>query len=309
MVVSFLMLIAGFILLIKGSDLFVDGVSSVAKMIGIPSVIVGLTIVSMGTSAPEAAVSIAAGINGSNEIAISNLVGSNIFNILCVAGASAAIMPFAVDKVVLKRDFPVCIAIMVAAIVMCLDGNVSRLDGVLLLLFFIAYMIYLVYDAVKRRISEESDEKLLSPVRSAVYIVIGIAAIIAGAPIVVSAAKNIAYAFGMSETMVGFTIVAIGTSLPELIVSVVAAHKGESGIAIGNVVGSSIFNISFILGISAAANPIAVVDESMRDLLLMLGVAILAFIFCITQRKLNRTEGIALLAIYVAYTTYLIISI
>lgn len=305
--ITIILLLIGFVLLVKGSDLFVDGSASVARLLGIPAVIVGLTIVSMGTSAPEAAVSITAGFKGSNEIAISNLLGSNTFNMLCVAGLSAAITPFAVDRLILKRDFPVCLGIMAVTIIMCLDGVVSRIDGIILLVMFVAYISFLVYSAIKNRETSDDEEKTLSPLKSVIFIIIGLAAIIAGGQLVVSSAQKIALAFGMSETLVGVTIVAIGTSLPELVTSVIAAKKGQSGIAIGNVVGSSIFNLAFVLGMSSTANAVAVVPEAFIDAGIMLGVNALGFVFCLTGKKLARREGVALLCIYAAYTVYLII--
>ncbi|MCH5212388.1 MAG: calcium/sodium antiporter [Oscillospiraceae bacterium] len=308
MVITIVLLLVGFVLLVKGSDAFVDGSSSVAKLLGVPGVIVGLTIVSMGTSAPEAAVSVTAGFNGSNEIAISNLVGSNAFNMLIVAGLSAAITPFMIDKIVLKRDFPVCLGIMAVTILMCLDGVVSRLDGIIMLVIFVAYISYLIYDAVKNRGSadENDDEKPMSTVKSIIFIIVGLAAVIAGGQCVVSSAQKIALALGMSETIVGLTVVAIGTSLPELVTSVVAARKGHSDIAIGNVVGSSIFNLAFVMGMSSTANPIGVVPEAIIDAFIMLGVNALGFVFCITRRKFERWEGITLVCIYAAYTAYLL---
>ncbi len=307
MVLTVILLLVGFVLLVKGSDVFVDGSSSVAKLLGVPSVIVGLTIVSMGTSAPEAAVSITAGFQGSNEIAISNLVGSNTFNMLVVAGLSAAITPFMVDKIVLKRDFPVCLGIMLVSIIMCLDGRASRLDGVILLFIFVCYMGLLVYSAVKNRETAEDNEKPMSPIKSILFIIIGLAAVVAGGQLVVNSARNIALAFGMSETLIGVTIVAIGTSLPELVTSVIAARKGQSGIAIGNVVGSSIFNLAFVMGLSSAANPIGVVPDALIDAFIMLGVNALGFVYCITGRKFARWEGISLVCVYIAYTVYLIL--
>ena len=306
MLLTVIFLIIGFVLLVKGSDVFVDGSSSIARLLGIPAVIVGLTIVSMGTSAPEAAVSITAGIKGSNEIALANLVGSNVFNMLMVAGISAVITPFAVDKIVIKRDFPVCLGIMAATIIMCLDGVVSRVDGIILLVVFVAYIAYLVRSAIKTRETSEDDEEPMSPVKSVIFILVGIAAVILGGQLVVNSSKTIAAAFGMSENLIGLTIVAIGTSLPELVTSVVAARKGQSGIAIGNVVGSNIFNLAFVLGMSSTANAIAVVPEAMIDALVMLGVNLLGFIFCFTGKKLLRWEGIVFVMMYVGYTAYLI---
>lgn len=306
MLLTVILLIIGFVLLVKGSDVFVDGSSSIARLLGIPAVIVGLTIVSMGTSAPEAAVSITAGIKGSNEIALANLVGSNIFNMLMVAGISAIITPFAVDKIVIKRDFPVCLGIMAATIIMCLDGVVSRVDGIILLVIFVAYTAYLVRSAIKNRKASDEDDDPMSPVKSVIFILIGIAAVIIGGQLVVNSSKTIAAAFGMSENLIGLTIVAIGTSLPELVTSIVAARKGQSGIAIGNVVGSNIFNLAFILGMTSTANAIAVVPEAMIDAFVMLGVNLLGFIYCLTGKKLLRWEGIVFVIMYIGYTAYLI---
>ena len=306
--ITFILLIIGFVLLVKGSDIFVDGSVSVAKLLRVPAVIIGLTIVSMGTSAPEAAVSITAGIKGSNEIAISNLVGSNIFNMLCVAGVSALITPFMVDKIVLKRDFPISIGIMVLAAVMAITGNtVTRVEGGIILVIFVVYIAYLIRNAIKNRETGDDDEKPMSPIKSILYIVIGLAAIIGGGQLVVESAKVIASTFGMSETLIGVTIVAIGTSLPELVTSIVAAKKGQSAIAIGNVVGSNIFNIAFVLGLSSAFTPIAVVSEAMIDNLVMIGVNAIGFVFCLTGKKLNRVEGIIMVCLYVLYTAYLIV--
>lgn len=307
MLVTVILLIIGFVLLVKGSDVFVDGSSSVARLLGIPAVIVGLTIVSMGTSAPEAAVSITAGIKGSNEIALANLVGSNVFNLLMVAGISAVITPFAVDKIVIKRDFPICLGIMAITIVMCLDGVVSRMDGIILLVIFVAYIAYLVRSAIKNREVSEDDEEPMSPMKSTIFILIGIAAVIFGGQLVVNSAKVIASAFGMSETLIGLTIIAIGTSLPELVTSVVAARKGQSGIAIGNVVGSSLFNLAFVLGMSSTANAIKVVPDAMIDAFVMIGVNALGFIFCLVGKKFTRWEGIICVMMYAAYTAYLLV--
>ncbi|MBR0366604.1 MAG: calcium/sodium antiporter [Clostridia bacterium] len=307
MLLTIILLIIGFVLIVKGSDLFVDGSSSVARLMGIPAVVVGLTIVSMGTSAPEAAVSITAGFRGSNEIAISNLVGSNTFNMLCVAGLSAAITPFVVDKIIIKRDFPVCLGVMAITILMGLDGVISRLDGIILLAIFVAYITILVISAIRNHDKEEDGEKPMSPVKSIIFMVIGLGAIIGGGELVVRSAQKIALAFGMSETLIGVTIIAIGTSLPELVTSVIAARKGQSGIAIGNVVGSSFFNLAFVLGMSSAANPVGVVPEAMIDAVIMIAVNALGFVYCITGRKLARWEGISLVCIYVAYTAYLIV--
>ena len=308
LITAVLLLILGFVLLVKGSDIFVDGSSSIARILGIPSIIIGLTIVSMGTSAPEAAVSITAGLKGSNEIALSNLVGSNIFNMLCVAGFSAVITPFLVDDIVLKRDLPICIIASVIAAIFAVTGNViSRIEGIILLVIFVSYIAYLVMDAIKNRAQSEEEEKTLSPLKSVLFIIIGLAAIIFGGQLVVNNAKVIAKVFGMSETLIGLTIVAIGTSLPEFVTSIVAAKKGQSAIAIGNVVGSNIFNITFILGMSTVFTPIAVINEAVIDALFMIITMAAGYICCLTAKKLTRAEGIFFVLMYVIYTAYLII--
>ena len=307
MILMFILLIVGFVLLVKGSDVFVDGCSSMAKLLGIPSIIVGLTIVSMGTSAPEAAVSITAGIKGANEIAFSNLNGSNIFNTLCVAGCSAAIMPFAVDRLVIKRDFPIYICIGALVLIMALDGMISAFDGVVLLIVFAAYLGYLVYSAMKNREVMADDEERPMPIfKSILFILIGLAAIILGGQLVVKSATEIARTFDLSKTLIGVTVCAIGTSLPELATSIAAAKKGESDIAIGNVVGSNIFNLAFILGMSSAITPIAVVPEAMTDTIIMLVTGALVFAFCAAGKKLGRVQGITSVLIYIVYAIYLV---
>ena len=302
------LLIIGFALLVKGADVFVDGSVSAAKLLGVPAVVIGLTIVSMGTSAPEAAVSITAGIKGSNEIAISNLVGSNTFNMLCVAGVSALITPFFVDKTVLKRDFPFSLALMVLLAVMAFTGKtISRIEGAVLFVIFLSYIAYLIRNAIKNREKSNNNEKPMSPAKSVIFILIGMAAIICGGQIVVGSAKVVAGFFGMTETFIGVTVIAIGTSLPELVTSIVAAKKGQSDIAIGNVVGSNIFNITFVLGMSSALNPIAIVDESLIDAIVMIAVNIVGFMFCLTTKKFNRAEGLIMVCMYAFYTGYLLI--
>lgn len=305
---NILLLLVGFVLLIKGADFFVDGSSSIAKLLKIPSVIIGLTIVALGTSAPEAAVSISAGIQGSNEIAISNVVGSNIFNMLVVVGACALIKPFSLDKNILKRDFPVNIAATIVLLAFAFIGTIlSRFDGVIMLVLMIAYIIWLVVAAMKNR-KESSDEiKTLSPFVSIICIIGGIAAIIFGGNLVVENAKSIASAIGLSETFIGLTIVAIGTSLPELVTSIVASKKGENGLALGNVVGSNIFNLLFILGISSSITPIAVDQRAIANIVFLFIMTVLMYILCVSSKKLGRISGAVMVSAYIAYTVYLVI--
>lgn len=306
-----LLLLIGFVLLVKGADFFVDGSSSIARILGVPGFVIGLTIVAMGTSAPEAAVSITASAQGSNEIAISNVVGSNIFNLLVVAGLCAVIKPYKIEKIMLKRDFTVNVVInVVLLLMMALGSALGLLDGILLLVGIIAYVGFVVYSAFKNRDSMEEDTtaKKMSPVLSVVCIIGGLAAIIGGGQLVVNNAKAIAYALGWSETFVGLTIVAIGTSLPELVTSIVAARKGESGLALGNVIGSNIFNILFILGLSSVISPIAVNTEAFINVVILLVITALVYVACLVKKGMGRVVGATCVLTYVGYTAYLILA-
>lgn len=313
MFINILLLIVGFILLIKGADFFVDGSSSVAKLLGVPAVVIGLTVVAMGTSAPEAAVSITAGIAGSNEIAISNVVGSNIFNMLVVVGVCAAIKPFALDSDIMKRDFPINLiasAIMLAMIV--IGGSLGRIDGIIMLLIMAAYLTWVVITAIKNRENAEEEVKALNPILSIVFIIGGLAAIIFGGDLVVDNAVAIAKAVGWSETFIGLTIIAIGTSLPELVTSIVAARKGESGLALGNVVGSNIFNLLFILGLSSSISPIAIAADSIINGIILFAMTAVMLVWCTLANKkgkLGRASGIIWILFYVAYTVYLLLAV
>ena len=310
MALDIILLLVGFVLLIKGADFFVDGSSSIARHIGIPAFVVGLTIVAMGTSAPEAAVSITAGIAGSNELAISNVIGSNIFNLLVVAGACAIIKPYKVEEVMLKRDFPVNVIISALLIVMMVIGNVlGYINGIVLLVGIVLYVLFVVLKAVRHREKDEGEEiKKINPVLSVVLIIIGLAMIIFGGDMVVDNATDIALKLGWSETFVGLTIVAIGTSLPELVTSIVAARKGESGLALGNVIGSNIFNILFILGLSSSITAIPVDTQAIINAIIMLVITALVYVACLIKKGMGRLVGSLCVLGYVAYTAYLIIA-
>lgn len=301
-------LLLGFVLLIKGADFFVEGSSSVAKLLRVPSVIIGLTIVAFGTSAPEAAVSITAAIAQKNEIAVGNVIGSNIFNLLIVIGACAVIAPTPIDKKILFKDYPFSMVITaVLLLVMLLDMKMGLIDGVILLLFFAYFLFRTVQHALRNRTENEGEEvKALSPFLSVVYILGGLVAIVIGGDLVVDSASEIATVFGLSQTLIGLTIVAMGTSLPELVTSLVAAKKGENGLALGNVVGSNIFNILFVLAMSCSISSIPVQMESIYDLVVLLVASAVTWVFCKTKFTVNRIEGSSMIAIYAAYMVYII---
>ena len=303
---EYILLIVGFILLIKGADFFVDGASSIAAKLKIPSLIIGLTVVSMGTSMPEAAVSISASLSGNNGISLGNVIGSNIFNLLVVVGVSSMILPIVTDRDILRRDMPINIAITAVLCALLMDGNLSRIDAAILLVLFATYMFILIRSALKNRTQEEEQTKVLSWTKSLIFVVLGAAAIIFGGDLVVDSATEIAITLGMGETLVGLTIVAIGTSLPELVTSIIAAKKGDSGIAMGNVVGSNIFNILFILGMAGVIQPMAADSAFFIDAGILIGVSLIMLLFAFTKKKTDRLEGATSTMIYVAYTAYII---
>lgn len=300
----YVLLILGFILLIKGADFFVDGASSVAKLLKIPSVIIGLTVVAMGTSAPEAAVSISAGLSGNSDIALSNVVGSNIFNLLIVVGVSAIISPIATEKVIITRDIWWSLGAAGVLFVMMLDMSISKIEGVLLICGMIAYIAILIGSAKKNR-TEGDGIKTMSPVKSVIYILGGLAAVVFGGNLVVDNAVLIAKAIGMSETFIGLTIVAVGTSLPELVTSVVAAKKGDSGLAFGNVVGSNILNILFILGFASTLSAINASTILIIDTAILMGITLVMYAIGRSHGKTTRLEGILCVAMYIVYTAYI----
>lgn len=303
---DYIILIIGFLFLVKGADIFVDGSSNVAKIFHVPSVIIGLTIVAMGTSAPEASVSISAGLLGNNDIAIANVIGSNIFNLLGVVGICALLMPFDTDKSILKRDLPINIIISILLLIMFIDGKLGMFDGILLVVLMVSYIVIMIKEAIKHKVDEEVIKPISLP-KSIIMIILGLVMVIVGGNFVVNSASNIAYSLGMSENFVGLTIVAIGTSLPELVTSLVAVFKKEAGLALGNAVGSNIFNILFILGASAIVSPLTVNPESIMDCGIMIVVGIMMYIFAKTKKNFNELEGLTAIMSYVCYTVFLFI--
>ncbi|MCQ2976787.1 MAG: calcium/sodium antiporter [archaeon] len=315
---KYVLLIVGFLLLIKGADFFVDGASNIAKRFNISSLVIGLTVVAFGTSLPEASVSISAGFAGSNQLCLSNVIGSNIFNLLVVIGASVLFKSMVVDNVVLKRDFPfsiiTTIMVWLMGTTLIIKGDVasiSRIDGTILLVIFILYMIYIVWDCLKKNKKltekEKAENKKIKIFKNLVILIIGLAGIIIGGNLVVDSATKIALSFGVSEALIGLTIVAIGTSLPELVTSLVAIGKGSSDIAIGNVVGSNIFNLLFILGTSATLKPIEVQSGLDVDILFLSIISIIVYIFGLTGKKITRVEGISMLICYFLYVIFMLV--
>lgn len=312
-----LFLILGFVFLVKGADIFVEGSSSIAKRLHVPSIIIGLTIVAMGTSLPETAVSVTASLANNNALAVSNAVGSNIFNLMVVIGFCAVLTPVAVQKDVLKRDFPFS---MLCAILLFVLGCIGPMilghfDGIILLALFAVYVVFLIRSALKasksgntsddESIAAAEEMKMISVSKSIFFIVAGAVGIALGGDVVVNSASNIATKFGMSQTLVGLTIVSIGTSLPELVTSIVAARKNEVDMALGNAIGSNVFNILMVLGIASAISPIAFLTENLVDIAILMVFSVLVWIFAWTKKKLTKPEGAVMLLLYAAYVVYI----
>lgn len=314
---SYILLIIGFLLLIKGADTFVVGSSSIAKIFNVPTLIIGLTIVAFGTSAPEAAVSVTAALKGNNDMAIANVVGSNIFNILAVVGIAAFINPIKVQKSTIIKEFPFAILASVVLLILAHDikfqgydeNLLTRADGLMLLSLFGIFMYYLIEMALtsKEDMNVDQAKENISMAKSVLMSVLGIIGILIGGQLVVNSASSIAIAWGMSENLVGLTIVAVGTSLPEFVTSIIAARKGESDIAIGNVVGSNLFNILFVLGLSATISNISVHPVVFIDMLIMIIVTILAYALAATRKSINKFEGAILAMLYIVYMIFVII--
>lgn len=319
---NYLYLILGFILLIKGADFFVDGSSSVAKILRVPTIIIGLTVVAFGTSMPEFSVSVTAAIKGNNDLAVSNVLGSNIFNLLVVLGCCALVHPVQAKWSLLKKEFPFSIFITVILLLLNADFSITKVlegdksfglgrwGGLLLLVLFFVFLYATVKTAMKSRnetVNDKEDYKVMRPLKSAVYIAVGLAGIVWGGNLVVDSACNIAETFGLSQTFIGLTIVALGTSLPELVTSIVAAGKGENDLAVGNVVGSNIFNILLILGVSATITPIRLDVTAIYDTLILIAASIIVYISAISRHEIKKAEGAMFLLVYAAFFVYILL--
>ena len=318
-----LLLAVGFAFLVKGADFFVEGSSSIAKKLKVPPIIIGLTIVAMGTSLPETAVSVTASLVQNNELAVSNVVGSNIFNLMFVIGVCSILTPIMVQKATVVRDIPLSLGCALFLLVLGVSGlgdmagmTLGHADGVIFLIVFAGYIFTMVRSAMKARAAgqkveiegvEECDNmKELSYGKSILFLIVGAAAIAFGGDLTVDTASRIAIELGMSQTLVGLTIVSIGTSLPELVTSVVAARKNEVDMAVGNAVGSNIFNILMVLGISSAISPVALIRENIIDIVLLMVFSVMVWIFAGTRKKIERKEGIIMVVVYLVYCAYII---
>ncbi len=310
LIVNFILLIIGLFLLIKGADVFVDGASNIARKLRIPSLIIGLTLVSIGTSAPELSISVTSALQGMNSMSFGNVIGSNTFNVLVVIGASALFTALTVSSDVKKFDVPILIGIYVLLALFAFVISplaLTRIEAAILLVLFVLYIALLIFRGRSEQTEDDSDEPIKKWYVSIILIVVGIAAIIFGGDLVVDSASAIAIKFGMSELMVGLTIVAVGTSLPELVTSVVAARKGELDIAVGNAVGSSIMNILLIIGVSAVLRPISIEPSALVDVIVMALSILIIFFTTLKKNSVGKITGVSMLAVYVLYIAYIIL--
>lgn len=306
-------------MLVKGADFFVGGASDIAKKLGIPSLIIGLTLVSIGTSLPEASVSINAAITNSSDLSFGNVIGSNIFNSLFIIGICSIIIPTVVSKDLIKFDIPILILVMAILSLFAYTITpyvIDRWEAAIMFVLFCLYIILVVFRALKQRKNDlklveedKQNEDKLQPTRktwlSIIFTILGLAGVVGGGTLTVNAAKELAALFGMSELLIGLTIVAVGTSLPELVTSFVASKKGENDIAVGNVIGSNIFNIIFILGFSGMISPLSLTSNSWFDVIVMVIAIFMIFIFALKKGKVNRIEGAIMMVLYIAYLTYI----
>lgn len=314
---TYVLLLVGFALLIKGADFFVEGSSKIARLLKVPPMLVGLTIVAFGTSSPEATVSIIAAMEGNSAVSLGNVIGSNIFNITLVVGITAILNPLKVESETIRKEIPftllasVALWVLISDIALQGDGAnlITRSEGIILLLFFAIFLYYIFEVARNNRENgvDTGDTTGVTWGKNIVFTLGGLAGIIFGGDLVVDNATDIALSIGMSETLVGLTIVAVGTSLPELITSITAALKKESEIALGNIVGSNIFNILLVIGASATISPLAVDSKIFFDLIFMILFTIVLLIFSRSKYKVSKKEGAILALVYVAYLTYIII--
>ena len=312
MILNVLFILVGIVLVLWGADRLTDGAVAVAEKMKMPQIVIGLTIVAMGTSMPEFCVSLVSALKGTTDLAVGNIVGSNIFNTLLIVGVSAWVAPMTILKSTIRKDIPFALFASVILLIMCLDGNISRLDAGILFVLFLVFMYVTLKgaktkddDTTAKTDSIEDNKKPMATWLSIVWIIVGLACLIGGSNLFVEGATKVAEHIGVSEAVIGLTIVAGGTSLPELATSVVSAHKGNSGIAIGNVLGSNVFNILAILGVTGVITPMHLQGITMLDLSMMVVSTLLVWLFSFTKYKIARWEGVVLTIVFIGYMVVL----
>ena len=302
MILNILFIVIGIVLVLWGADRLTDGAVAVAEKMKMPQIVIGLTIVAMETSMPEFCVSLISALKGTSDLAVGNIVGSNIFNTLLIVGVSALVAPMSIMKTTVRKDIPFALVASALLLIMCLDGDISRIDAAILFVMFLIFMYITLRGAkVQGTDLEEKEKKPMATWLSVVWILVGLACLIGGSNLFVDGATAVATKLGVSEAVIGLTIVAGGTSLPELATSVVSARKGNSGIAIGNVLGSNVFNILAILGLTGVISPMTLKGITMTDLSMMVISIILIWLFSFTKYKIERWEGAILTAVFVGY--------
>lgn len=312
MILNVLFILVGIVLVLWGADRLTDGAVAVAEKMKMPQIVIGLTIVAMGTSMPEFCVSLVSALKGTTDLAVGNIVGSNIFNTLLIVGVSAWVAPMTILKSTVRKDIPFALFASVILLIMCLDGNISRLDAGILFVLFLVFMYVTLKgaktkddDTTAKTESIEDNKKPMAAWLSIVWIIVGLACLIGGSNLFVEGATKVAEHIGVSEAVIGLTIVAGGTSLPELATSVVSARKGNSGIAIGNVLGSNVFNILAILGVTGVITPMHLQGITMLDLSMMVVSTLLVWLFSFTKYKIARWEGVVLTIVFIGYMVVL----
>jgi cation:H+ antiporter len=306
MIFDIVLIIAGVAMVLYGADRLTEGASALARRMNVSEIIIGLTIVAAGTSAPELFVSLVSALKGTPDMAIGNVVGSNTMNAMLIVGCAAVVAPMSISRNTVRKDIPFAVAASVLLPLLAIDSAIGRIDGIILLAGFAAFMYYTLSQAKAGETAPSDETKMQNPWLSVFFVVLGLALLVIGSNIFVDSASRVAYALGLSEAVVGLTIVAGGTSLPELATSVVAARKGQSAIAIGNVIGSNVFNILMILGLTATISPMQIQGITHIDLLMMLGSIVMVWLFSRTKYTVERWEGALLAVVYIAYVCWLL---
>ena len=309
MLLDILLIIIGVALVLKGADFLTEGASALARRMHVPEIVIGLTIVAAGTSAPELFVSVVSALNGTPDLAVGNVVGSNTMNCMLIVGCAAMVAPMTISRSTVRKDIPFAVMASILLTCIALDNFLGRIDGIILLLGFVVFMAYTLLQAKNGQAEPQTEVKQLNPWLSVLFLVIGLAMLVAGSNVFVDSASSVAAALGISEGVIGLTVVAGGTSLPELATSVVAARKGQSAIAIGNVIGSNVFNILLILGMTAVISPLQIEGITTIDMAVMLISVILVWLFSFTRFTVERWEGALLVIGYLVYLWWLISSL